>query len=94
MLGLSQPLGEESKSIEFWDMSDVRKGNIVLLGRFIPETDVRFSYITPNGDSACVGISGVSELVLLRLCGTDLKKEREEKCIETTIVVNPEHYKD
>ena len=66
----------------------------MLLGRFIPDTDVRFSYITPNGNSACVGISDVPELVFLRLCGTDLKEEREEKCIETKIVVNVEDYKD
>ena len=94
MVGLSQPIGEESKSLELWDMSAVREDKVTLLGRFLPETDVRFSYLTPNGDSVCIGIAGVAEVVFLRVCGHDRKKEREEECIETKVIIDPEQYKD
>ena len=75
-------------------MSAVREGKIKLLGRFLPETDFRFFYLTPKGDAICIGIAGVAEVVFLRVCGDNLKKEREEECIETTVVIDPEQYKD
>lgn len=93
MIGLSQPLGEESKAIELWDMAEVKKGKTTLIGRFLPETDIRFSHLTPNGDSVCIGIAGTAEVVFLKVCGDELKKEREEDCIETKVIVDVEQYK-
>ena len=94
MVCLSQPLGEEAKSVELWDMSAVREGKLVLLGRFLPETDVRFAHITPRGESVCIGIAGVAEVIFLRVCGHDTKRERDEECIEAKVKIDPECYKD
>ena len=87
-------MGEESKSIDLWDMSEVRKGKLMLLGRFLPETDVRFSYLTPRGDSVCIGIAGVAEVIFLRVCGHEWKRERDEECAETKIIIDLKSYKD
>ena len=94
MACLSQPLGEEAKSVELWDMSSVREGKLVLLGRFLPETDVRFAHITPRGNSVCIGIAGVAEVIFLRVCGHDRKRERDEEYIETKVIIDPNSYKD
>ena len=86
-------MGEESKALDLWDMSQVRKGKLTLLGKFLPETDVRFSHLTPDGNAVVVGIAGISEVIFLRVCGDEWKKEREEDCQESKIVVDPEQYK-
>ena len=72
----------------------MRKGKLMLLGRFLPETDIRFSYLTPFGDSVCIGIAGVAEVIFLRVCGHDRNRERDEECIETKVIIDPNSYKD
>lgn len=74
-------------------MSEVKQGKFTLIGKFLPETDIRFSYLTPDGNSICIGIAGVAEVIFLRVCGEESKKERQEDCKETKIVIDAEQYK-
>ena len=87
MLCISQVVREESKALDLWDMSKVNDGKLSLLGRFLPDSDTRFNYLTPDGSSICCGLSGVDELVFLQLCGEGERKKRKENCIKSKIKV-------
>eukprot|EP00112_Aurelia_sp_Birch-Aquarium-sp1_P014005 Seg2999.2 transcript_id=Seg2999.2/GoldUCD/mRNA.D3Y31 product="hypothetical protein" protein_id=Seg2999.2/GoldUCD/D3Y31 len=86
LICLSQPMQEESKAIDIWDMSEVKEGKVTLLAKFLPETDVRFNYLTSDGNAVAVGIAGMDGLVFLRMCGGEKQKKRPENCIETKVV--------
>ena len=85
MICASQPQTGGSKSIDIWDVSKVKQGSIQLVGRFLPDTDVRFYYLTTDGKAACVGVAGTEELIFLRVCGEEKQKKRTENCVETKV---------
>eukprot|EP00112_Aurelia_sp_Birch-Aquarium-sp1_P013772 Seg2938.2 transcript_id=Seg2938.2/GoldUCD/mRNA.D3Y31 product="hypothetical protein" protein_id=Seg2938.2/GoldUCD/D3Y31 len=87
MLCISQVVREESKALDLWDMSKVKDGKLSLLGRFLPDSDTRFNYLTFDGSSVCCGLSGVDELVFLQVCGEGERKKRKEQCVKSKIKV-------
>ena len=87
MLCSSMPMQEQLKALEVWDMSSVREGRMTMLARFIPESFLRFSYLTKDGGMICCGFTGAEGVVFLSLCGKDSDLKKDHKCVELTIDV-------
>lgn len=85
MLGISSPLTDQSMTLELWDMSKVKEGKLTILGRFIPESSLRFSYLTGDGRSVCCGFTGLDGIVFLRVCGDDEEFKTDKECIEVSV---------
>eukprot|EP00794_Sanderia_malayensis_P010241 gene10241-11291_t len=77
VMSMSHPTGEGAKALELWDLSGLKKNRIQLLGRFLPETDLRFSHMTTDERCVVTGMTGTEELVFLRMCGDERKLERQ-----------------
>ena len=73
--------------MDVYDMSHVKDGRLTLLGKFHPETDLRFYQLTLDGRCVCAGIAGTEELVFLRLCGEEQNKKRKKNCQDVKIVI-------
>jgi len=87
MLCSSMPMQEQLKALEVWDMSRVKEGSMTMLARFIPESFLRFSYLTKDGGMICCGFTGAEGVVFLSLCGKDSNLKKDHKCVELTIDV-------
>lgn len=85
MLCISTPMGEVLKALELWDMSKVKEGKMALLARFVPESFLRFSYLTVDGRFVCCGFTGTEGIVFLSLCGDDPHFKKDKECVEKTI---------
>ena len=85
MLCTSSAMGEQLKALEVWDMSKVKEGKMTLLARFVPESFLRFSYLTVDGRFVCCGFTGTEGIVLLSLCGDDPDFKKDKECVNMTI---------
>ena len=85
MLCVSTPMTEQLMTLELWDMSKVKDGVMVLLARFIPESFLRFNYLTGDGQLICCGFTGAEGVVFLRLCGDDYELKKDKKCIDVKV---------
>ena len=56
-------------------MSNVKNGNIKFIGQFTPETEPKFWFLSPDGQSVAVGVSGIADVVFLTPCGESKELE-------------------
>eukprot|EP00794_Sanderia_malayensis_P011740 gene11740-12960_t len=86
VMGMTHPTGEGAKALELWDLSGLKENRMQFLGKFLPETDLRFIHMTTDERCVVTGIAGTEELVFLRMCGDEPRLERPENWTEKTIV--------
>ena len=85
MLCRGQALNDQPIVLDLWDMSKVRDHKLTLIGKFLPDSNLRFSHLTLDGKSVCCGFSGVDGLVFLRLCGEIQSFERRVDSCEVRV---------
>ena len=67
-------------------MTNVKNGEIEFIGQFTPGTDPKFWFLSPDGQSLVVSISGVADLVFLSPCGQYKQQKRSsDDCVMVKI---------
>ena len=85
MLCISSPMTEQLKALEIWDMSKVKEGQMTMLARFVPDSFLRFNYLTADGRMVCCGFTGAAGVVFLSLCGHESNLKKDKECVDVTI---------
>ena len=86
-----RPGGDFVKCLDLFDLSALRNNNnnsgaggcegaqpINLVASLKPETDARFNYLTPDGQTLCVGLAGIDGVTFFEKC--KMTSSSNKKC--------------